>query len=123
MGWMFLATQAFLLIRRVFVEKKQLQSLANDYGALLILFMTSILGQGMRIFPPEAHPTEIYSVVFIPHLIVLHLEKVPSHHWFFWHVFFTQLFVMYIPWSKLVHIISGVITPAFYGSRRKQYGL
>ncbi|MBC8498558.1 hypothetical protein H8D40_06170, partial [Candidatus Bathyarchaeota archaeon] len=67
--------------------------------------------------------TETYSVVFIPNLIVLHLEKVPSHHWFFWHVLFTQLLVMYLPWSKLVHVVSGVATSALYGSRRRKYDL
>ena len=123
MGWMFLVTQIALLIRRGMLENKQLTSLPNDYGALILLLITSILGQGMRIFPPEAIPTETYSVVFIPNLIVLHLEKVPSHHWFFWHVLFTQLLVMYIPFSKLVHVISGVISPALYGSRRKRYDL
>jgi nitrate reductase gamma subunit len=122
-GWIFLATQVVLLFRRVFLEKTRLLSLPNDYGALILLFVTSILGQGMRIFPPEAHPSQIYDVVFIPTLIVLHLEKVPSHHWFYWHTLFTQLFVMYIPWSKLVHVFSGVITPALYGSRRKNYDL
>lgn len=122
-GWMFIATQVILLIRRGVLERQQLQSLPNDYVALLLLLITTILGQGMRIFPPEAIPTETYSVVFIPRLIVLHLEKVPSFHWFFLHILFTQLFVMYIPFSKLVHIVSGVITPAFYGSRRKEYDL
>jgi nitrate reductase gamma subunit len=77
----------------------------------------------MRVFPPEALPPEVYSVVFIPGLIVLHLEKVPSHHWFFLHVLFTQLLVMYIPFSKLVHVVSGVVTSALYGSRRREYGV
>ena len=122
-GWMFLATQLYLLYRRIRFEGKQLQSLNNDYIALIILIITSILGQGMRIFPPEVIPAETYSVVFIPRLIVLHLEKVPSHHWFFWHTLFTQLLVMYLPWSKLVHVISGIVTSALYGSRRRKYGL
>lgn len=122
-GWVFLASQIALLIRRRAYENKQLLSHPNDYLALVLLIITTILGQGMRIVPPEAIPLETYSVVFIPGLIVLHLEKVPSHHWFFLHVLFTQLFVMYIPYSKLVHILSGVITPAIYGSRRKEYGI
>ena len=123
MGWMFLATQLYLLYRRIRFEGRQLQSLTNDYVALIILIIASILGQGMRIFPPEAIPAETYSIIFIPRLIVLHLEKVPSHHWFFWHTLFTQLLVMYLPWSKLVHVISGIVTSALYGSRRREYGL
>jgi nitrate reductase gamma subunit len=123
MGWMFLATQVVLLLRRGRLEDRQLVSLPNDYVALVLLLVTSVLGQGMRVFPPEAVPPEVYSVVFIPGLIVLHLEKVPSHHWFFLHVLFTQLLVMYIPFSKLVHVVSGVVTSALYGSRRREYGV
>ncbi len=123
MGWIFLATQVALLLRRGVLERKKLQSMPNDYAALVLLLITSILGQGMRVFPPEAIPPETYSIVFIPRLIVLHLEKVPSHHWFFLHVLFTQLLVMYIPFSKLVHVISGIFTSAIYGSRRRDYGI
>ena len=74
----------------------------------------------MRILPPESIETITYSVVFIPKYSVLHLEAVPSYHWFHWHVLMTQLFVIYTPFSKFIHIISGVISPAFYGSRRKE---
>jgi nitrate reductase gamma subunit len=74
----------------------------------------------MRLVQPESIPTTIYSVVFIPKYIVLYLEVVPSYHWFHWHVLMTQLFVIYVPFSKFIHIISGVISPAFYGSRRKE---
>jgi nitrate reductase gamma subunit len=123
MGWIFIATQLILLFRRAFFERKKLMSLLDDYGALILLLVTSILGQGMRIFPPEAIPPETYSIVFIPRFIVLHLEKVPSFHWFFLHVLFTQLFVMYIPFSKVIHVISGVVTSALYGDRRREYGI
>jgi nitrate reductase gamma subunit len=78
------------------------------------------MGQGMRLFPLEAISTEAYTVVFIPRLIVLHLETAPNYHWFHWHVFLTQALVMYTPFSKFIHIISGVISPAIYGSRRKE---
>jgi len=123
MGWLFIATQVLLLLRRGVLENRQLLSFFNDYLALILLLITTILGQGMRVFPPEAILTHTYSVVFIPGLVVLHLEKVPSFHWFFLHVLFTQLFFMYIPFSKLVHIYSGVISSALYGSRRAEYGI
>jgi nitrate reductase gamma subunit len=122
-GWMFIATQVILLVRRWGLENKQHISLPNDYIAIVLLLLTSILGQGMRIFPPEAIPTEAFSVVFIPGFIVFHLDKVPSHHWFFWHILFAQLLIMYLPFSKLVHALSGVITTSLYGSRRKEYGI
>ena len=122
-GWAFLTSQVLLLIRRLTLENVTLISFPNDYIALGLLIITSILGQGMRLIPPESIPAEIYNVVFIPGFIVLHLEKVPNDFWFFTHVLFTQLFVMYIPFSKLVHIWSGLITPALYGSRRKEIGV
>jgi len=122
-GYLFIATTAALLVRRVLLEDRQLKSLPNDYIALVLLLITGILGQGMRLFPPEASPTHVYDVVFIPGLVVLHLEKVPSFHWFYLHTLFTQLFFMYIPFSKLVHIFSGVAAPILYGSRRSRYGI
>jgi len=56
MGWLFIATQVILLLRRFVLENQQLASLPNDYLALVLLLLTSILGQGMRLFPPEAVP-------------------------------------------------------------------
>jgi nitrate reductase gamma subunit len=122
-GYVFIATQVVLLVRRAVFERKKLLSLPQDYIVLVLLLITSILGQGTRVIPPEMIPPEIYDVVFIPGLIVLHLEKVPNDLWFYMHVLSTQLLVMYIPFSKLVHIFSGVVTPLFYGSRRKEYGI
>ena len=111
------------MVRRIRLENTQLHSLTNDYIALLIVLLASIVGQGMRLFPPEAIPSEIYSVVFIPRFIVLHLEIVPSYHWFHWHVLLTQIFIMYTPYSKYIHVVSGIISPAYYGSRRKELGI
>ena len=120
MGWILIGSTFLLLVRRIRLEDKQLHSLTNDYGALLIILIAAIVGQGMRIFPPESIETINYSVVFIPKYIVLHLEAVPSYHWFHWHVLMTQLYVIYTPFSKFIHLISGVISPALYGSRRKE---
>ena len=123
MGWLLIGTTFLLLVRRVRLEDKQLNSFTNDYIALLIVLLAAIVGQGMRLFPPEAVPAEIYNVIFIPRLIVLHLEVVPSYHWFHWHVLLTQIFVMYTPYSKFIHILTGVVTPAIYGSRRRELGI
>lgn len=123
MGWLLIGSTFLLLVRRMRIEDKQLSSFTNDYVALLIVLLAAIVGQGMRLFPPEALPTEIYNVVFIPRFIVLHLEVVPSYHWFHWHVLLTQVFVMYTPFSKFIHILTGVISPAIYGSRRKELGI
>jgi nitrate reductase gamma subunit len=121
-GWVFLATMVILLARRIFYEKSKLHSLSNDYIALVILLIKGILGQGMRILP-VTHVAEPVSITFIPGLVTLVLEKLPAQDWFYWHVFFTQLFIIYIPFSKMIHMISSVITSALYGSRRSQYGV
>jgi nitrate reductase gamma subunit len=122
-GWGFITTTLLLLVRRIRLEDKELSSLANDYIALIIVLLAAIVGQGMRLFPPDVIASELYSIVFIPRFIVLHLEVVPSYHWFHWHVLLTQLFVIYTPFSKFIHILTGVITPATYGSRRKELGI
>ena len=122
-GWIFIVTQIILLWRRFSLESTKLVSLPNDYIALILLLIKSVLGQGMRLFPYEAITSEFYDVIFIPRFVVLHLEKMPSYHWFNLHIIFTQLFIMYIPYSKIIHTITGVITSAIYGSRRKQFGI
>jgi nitrate reductase gamma subunit len=122
-GWVFVVTTALLLVRRIFYEKSKLQSLPNDYIALILLLIKAILGQGMRILPVEAYLPEPVSITFIPGLVVLMLEKLPAQDWFYWHVLFTQLFILYIPFSKMTHIITSVITSALYGSRRNEYDI
>ncbi len=122
-GWVFVITTALLLVRRIYYEKSKLLSLPNDYIALILLLIKGILGQGMRILPVEAYLPEPLSITFIPGLAVLWLEKLPAQDWFYWHVLFTQLFILYIPFSKMTHIITSVVTSALYGSRRKQYGI
>jgi nitrate reductase gamma subunit len=122
-GWVFLFTTAILLVRRIYYEKSKLESLSNDYIALVLLLIKGILGQGMRILPVEAYLSEPVGITFIPGLVVLWLEKLPAQDWFYWHVFFTQLFIIYIPFSKMIHVISSVITSALYGSRRSEYGI
>jgi len=122
MGYLFIATQLLLLARRLLLEGRKLLSHPDDYAALLLLLATSIAGQGMRIAPPEMVETA-YTVTFIPRLVVLHLEKVPSTPWLLLHIILTQFFLIYIPYSKLIHIYTGVITSALYGSRRSEYGL
>jgi nitrate reductase gamma subunit len=122
-GWIFLITTVILLIRRIFLERTKLQSLSNDYIALVLLLIKGVLGQGMRILPVEAYLPEPIGITFIPNLAILWLEKLPAMDWFYWHIFFTQLFIIYIPYSKMIHILSSVITSTFYGSRRSEYGL
>ena len=51
------------------------------------------------------------------------VETLPVQDWFYWHVFFTQLFIIYIPFSKMIHIFTSVVTSTLYGSRRKEYGI
>jgi nitrate reductase gamma subunit len=122
-GYIFIGTLVMLLLRRMVFERKKLYSFTEDYLVLLLLLATSIFGQGTRVIPPVTIPPEVYDVTFIPGLIVLHLEKVPNDLWFSLHILTTQLLIMYIPFSKLFHVFSGVISPALYGSRRKKYGI
>jgi nitrate reductase gamma subunit len=120
-GWVFLGSLVLLLLRRIHLEKRRLLSFPNDYAVMLLLLVIAVAGQAMRILPAEVAPANSYDVVFIPGLVVLHLETIPSTFWFLTHTLAAQLFIMYIPFSKLIHIWSGVLTSALYGSRRKMY--
>ncbi len=122
-GYFFIGTLVGLLARRIFLERRsQLMSIPEDYVILVLLLAVAILGQGTRVLPPETAVPQVYDVTFLG-LITLHLEKVPNEIWFALHMLTSQLFIMYIPFSKLVHMFSGIVTPAFYGSRRKEIGV
>ncbi len=122
-GYFFIGTLIALLARRIFLERGgRLMSIPEDYIILVLLLAVAILGQGTRVLPPQTAVPQAYDVRFLG-LINLHLEKVPNDLWFGFHILTSQLLIMYIPFSKLVHMFSGVVTPAFYGSRRKEFGV
>ena len=122
-GYFFIGTLVAILARRILLERrKQLMSIPEDYVILVLLLAVAVLGQGTRVLPPGTVTPQVYDVTFFG-LITLHLEKVPNELWLDLHLFTSQLLIMYIPFSKLVHMFSGVVTPAFYGSRRKEIGV
>jgi len=48
--------------------------------------------------------------VSIPPGITMELDKTPSLIWLTLHAFIAQITIIYLPFSGLVHIISGIIT-------------
>lgn len=112
MGYILLCGAVLLLLRRiVFAAPRSISTLGN-YVVLLLIILVIASGDIMRAFPPEGGFIAVFPqfTVTIPPGITMELEKMPSLTWFSIHAFIAQITIMYIPFSGLIHIISGVVT-------------
>jgi nitrate reductase gamma subunit len=105
MGIIVLSGIILLTLRRIVFSNPRAISTPQNYTVLLLLIMVLVAGMVMRILP---HSPETSLV--IPPGITMTLEHTPSLVWFTIHALIAQIIVMYIPFSGLIHIISGIIT-------------
>ncbi len=110
-GGLFAFSIFALLLRRVISSDVRSISWLNDYLSIFIIIAAIFTGMMMR-FTLSIHQPLV--IEFIPGILVLSIEKTPMDIWMDLHFLFTQIFFMYIPFSKLIHIISGALTSAFY---------
>lgn len=107
MGFIVLAGIVLLTLRRiVFTAPRSISTLGN-YIVLLLLMMVIVAGNIMRILPSDS-PEEF--TVIVPPGVTMQLEHTPSLVWFTIHALIAQITVMYLPFSGLIHIISGIVT-------------
>jgi nitrate reductase gamma subunit len=96
-------TGAVLLTVRRFTPNMRVISLFRDYLVLFGLLAIVVTGISMRLWAPiHAEEIQHYArgvLTFSPAVEI-------SNGIFFWHFFLAQLTVMYLPFSKLVHLVS-----------------
>ena len=105
MGIIVLSGVILLTLRRIVFANPRAISTPQNYTVLLLLIMVLAAGIVMRVLP---HSPETSLV--IPPGITMTLEHTPSLVWFTIHALIAQIIVMYVPFSGLIHIISGIIT-------------
>lgn len=106
MGFIVLAGVVLLALRRVvFIAPRSISTLGN-YIVLLLIIMVIVAGNIMRILP---HSSEEFMIT-VPPGFTMQLEHMPSLVWFTIHALIAQIAVMYLPFSGLIHIISGIVT-------------
>ena len=111
MGGILAFATFVLLFRRIISNDVRSISWPDDYFAIIILILAIFTGMMTRLTVAVHQPLKIE---FIPGILILSIEKTPIDIWMDLHFLFTQIFFMYIPFSKLIHIISGILTSAFY---------
>ena len=60
----------------------------------------------MRVLPHDPGVMNVYIVPFIK----MNVDKIPNLDALAIHTFVAELFVMYIPFSRLMHLITGIVT-------------
>lgn len=102
LGIVFTLSVAGLLIRRLVLKTPRTLSILDDYWTLILLFIIGLTGSAMRL---SAHLEEAFIVEFLPN-VVFRLEETPPLFWASLHFLFVQIFLIYLPFSKLFHIFS-----------------
>lgn len=106
-GAVFMISLFVLTVRRLYdAEARAASNLANylELGLLLGIGLTGMCLRG-TMTGPEFFLTREY----MAGLIMFHPAAIPASPWFFWHFFFVNILVMYLPYSKLAHWLGGGI--------------
>lgn len=114
-GVIFIGGITILLLRRLFVKEIREISNLGDYFLLILLLVKGFLGMTMR-FIPEAH-VSIFNEIRPYFLNMLALNPMPivANPYFALHLFVAEILLIYLPFSKLIHIISITITQVVRG--------
>jgi len=99
-----------LLIYRMANRTLRLQSEPEDYLVTVLVLLTVASGTVMRILPPDSFNS--MAIKFLPG-IVLEIEKTPNLLSLMIHVVAAQFLIMYLPFSKLIHVISAIVNMAY----------
>lgn len=105
-GLVFMLGLIALLVRRFTMPVRSL-SLPSDYLLLLLLLAIAVTGNYMRFFMQIE--LEEYRA-FFSNLFALRLGPPLENPVFVLHFLLVQTFLIYFPFSKLVHVIGGILT-------------
>ena len=109
-GWIIFAELILLLLRRLVYTHIRGISRWDDYFLLILLIAIMFAGNMMRVLPHGEEPFTLS----IPYLFTMHLHDTPPLEWMTLHMILIEVLVMYLPFSKLIHILTGVISSIGY---------
>jgi nitrate reductase gamma subunit len=105
-GTLFLLGLVALLVRRLRMPVRSL-SVPSDYLLLLLLLGIAVTGNYMRfLMHIELEPYQ----AFFSNLFSLRFGVPVDNPLFVLHFLLVQVFLLYLPFSKLVHVVGGVLT-------------
>jgi nitrate reductase gamma subunit len=92
-----------LLLTRRLTPVMRILSIFQDYAVLGMLLAVILLGLAMRLWMP-LHAADVQQ--YVRGVLTLHPAVAIHNELFLWHIFFAQLMIMYLPFSKLIHLVS-----------------
>ncbi len=110
-GVALLGAALFLLLRRLALGRIRYISLLNDYFPLCLLLAVAGSGIWMRYFAKVDIASVKVWTMSLAHFS-LPQAALPIGPWFFVHVFFVSVLLMYIPFSKLMHFGGVFLSPS-----------
>ncbi|HDD69109.1 MAG TPA: 4Fe-4S dicluster domain-containing protein [Candidatus Korarchaeota archaeon] len=119
LGILSTALMACLLVYRVAERNLRLQSGIEDYLVIILVLLTLVSGTLMRLLPPDSLTP--LTIEFLPGF-VLRLEKTPNLPSLLVHLVTAQLLLMYLSFSKLIHVVTALLTVALHSIERTAEG-
>jgi len=101
---------AILLLARRFTPNMRVLSIFQDYFVLGMLLIIILLGFAMRLWMP-IHVDEIQH--YAMGVLTFQPAVEISNTLFLWHFFVAQMLIMYLPFSKLIHVVSKPIAESW----------
>jgi len=98
----------FLLFRRLILPSLRYISKFSDYFVLILLVSITLTGTYMRVYT-QLSLDEVIS--FIESLGSFQPKPPPSEPLFLIHFFLIQMLMIYIPFSKIIHLIGIILSP------------
>lgn len=107
-GLLFGFSLAYLILRRVFIPNIRLISKLSDYIILILIFILIFLGNYMRAFG-GVNLDEVRN--YMISLLYIHPTLPPNNIFFLLHYIMAMIFFIYIPFSKVAHLIGWFLAP------------
>ena len=102
-GTAFLLTLVVLFSRRIVIDEVRRLSCVPDYFILVLLLAIAVTGMYMRL---GRNPVELAAVrAYAAGLLTLHPVPIPRHGAFISHFMLVNILLLYLPFSKLIHMV------------------
>ena len=106
-GMVFLITILLLFVVRTMSTNMQVPATRfGDYLFIVFIIVIAITGMAMR-FLPHAHGELTFQLIPGIKMVV---ESIPQLDVLAFHTLVSELFIMYIPFSRLMHLVTGLVT-------------
>jgi len=121
LGLLLMFSLLGFIIRRICLSEVRALSTWRDYLVLMILFAKTLVGNFMRISSYIYTVNTSFDIALLPGLIELHLESIPGLTLLYLHIFLAEIFIMFIPFSNLLHIVFSPIAYFLYSLKYSSY--